>query len=380
MAGRSVVIVGGGIGGLAAAVALRSRGAQVQLYEQAHHFGEVGAGLILRANSLRVLQRVSLGDDVARLGASITDVQYCQADGTVLVQETFGRTAEDTMLGLHRADLVTALAAHLPEEVVHTGHQCVAFAQDAQRAMVTFTSGAQAEAEVVVGADGIHSTLQHDVVAPSEPVFSGTVAYRGLIPAAQVPEWPAGSFRIWLGAGKLLLVYPVRAGELLNFVGAVPADEQMRESWSAPGDPAQLEAAFADGWEPLVSRILAQVKTTFRWGLYDRDPLPHWSRGRLTLLGDAAHPMLPYEGQGANQAIEDGMALATLLQVASAADVADALVRYEVLRHERAAALQQGSRANAALMGVVPPSLTTGVSWVLDYDVEAAASAVREHP
>jgi salicylate hydroxylase len=284
------------------------------------------------------------------------------------------------MLGLHRADLVTDLAAHLPEEVVQTGHQCVAFAQDAQRAMVTFTSGAQAEAEVVVGADGIHSTLQHDVVAPREPVFSGTVAYRGLIPAAQVPEWPAGSFRIWLGAGKLLLVYPVRAGELLNFVGAVPADEQMRESWSAPGDPAQLAAAFADGWEPLVGRILAQVKTTFRWGLYDRDPLPHWSWGRLTLLGDAAHPMLPYEGQGANQAIEDGMALATLLQVASAAEVADALVRYEVLRHERAAALQQGSRVNAALMGVVPPSLTTGVSWVLDYDVEAAASAVREHP
>jgi salicylate hydroxylase len=154
----------------------------------------------------------------------------------------------------------------------------------------------------------------------------------------------------------------------------------MRESWSAPGDPAQLGAAFADGWEPLVGRILAQVKTTFRWGLYDRDPLHHWSRGRLTLLGDAAHPLLPYEGQGANQAIEDGMALATLLQVASAAEVADALVRYEVLRHERAAALQQGSRANAALMGVVPPSLTTGVSWVLDYDVEAAASAVREHP
>jgi salicylate hydroxylase len=185
---------------------------------------------------------------------------------------------------------------------------------------------------------------------------------------------------MWLGAGKLLLVYPVRAGALLNYVGVVPADEEMRESWSAPGDPAQLAAMFADGWDPLVGRLLAQVQSTFRWGLYDRDPLPHWSRGRLTLLGDAAHPMLPYERQGANQAIEDGMALATLLEGTSAAEVADVLARYEAVRQERAAALQQGSRVNAVLKGVVPPSLTTGISWVLNYDVEAAASAVRAHP
>jgi salicylate hydroxylase len=380
MAGLRVVIVGGGIGGLSAAVALRSRGAQVQVYEQAHQFGEVGAGLILQPNSLRVLQRLGIGDDVARLGASITHSQYCQADGTVLAQETFGRTAEDTMLGVHRADVVAALVAHLPAEVVHTGHRCVAFAQDEQRAVVTFSNGVRVEAEVVVGADGIHSTLQRHVVELREPVFSGTVAYRGLIPARQVSEWPAGARRMWLGAGKLLLVYPVRAGELLNYVGVVQASEQMRESWSAPGDPRQLAAEFADGWDPLVGRLLAQVKTTFQWGLYDRDPLPHWSRGRLTLLGDAAHPMLPFERQGANQAIEDGMALATLLQGASAAEVADVLVRYQVLRHERAAALQQGSRVNEALRGLVQPSLTTGLSWVLDYDVEAAARAVRAHP
>ncbi len=379
MAELRVVIVGGGIGGLSAAVALHSRGVQVQVYEQAHQFGEVGAGIILQHNSLRVLDRLGVGDDVARLGASITDSQYCQADGTVLAQETFGRTAEDTMLGLHRSDMVTALAAHLPAGVVHTGHQCVAFAQDERRAVVTFANGVQAEAEVVVGADGIHSTLQRHVVAPREPVFSAIVAYRGLIPAAQVAEWPTGARRMWLGAGKLLLVYPVRAGELLNYVAVVPADEQMRESWSAPGDPAQLAAAFADSWDRLVGRVLAQVKTTFRWGLYDRDPLPHWSRGRLTLLGDAAHPMLPYERQGANQAIEDGMALATLLQGASAAEVADVLVRYEVLRHERAAALQEASRVNAVLRGLAHPSLTTGISWVLDYDVEAAARAVRAH-
>ncbi len=380
MAALNVVIVGGGIGGLSAAVALRSRGAQVEVYEQAHQLGEVGAGLILQPNSLRVLERLGVGDRVARVGASITDWRYCQADGTVVSQEAFGHTAGDTMLGLYRPDLVAALVESLPERVVHTGHQCVAFAQDNQRAVVTFANGVRVEAEVVVGADGIHSTLQRHVVEPREPVFSGTVASRGVIPARKVPEWPAGARRMWIGQGRFLLVFPVRAGELLNYVGVVHTDEPLRESWSAPGDPAQLAAAFADGWDPLVGRLLAQVETTFRWGLYDRDPLTSWSRGRLTLLGDAAHPMLPYSRQGANQAIEDGMALATLLQGASAADVPDVLVRYQVLRRDRTAALQQSSRVNAERTGLVKPSLTAGLSWVLDYDVEAVARAIRAHP
>ena len=284
------------------------------------------------------------------------------------------------MLGLYRPDLVAALVASLPAGVVRTGHQCVAFAQDDQRAVVTFANGVRVEAEVVVGADGIHSTLQRHVVEPRAPVFSGTVAARGVIPARRVPEWPAGARRMWIGPGRFLLVYPVRAGELLNYVGVVHTDEPLRESWSAPGDAAQLAAAFAEGWDPLVGRLLAQVETTFRWGLYDRDPLTCWSRGRLTLLGDAAHPMLPYDRQGANQAIEDGMALATLLQGASAADVPDVLVRYQVLRRDRTAALQESSRVNAERTGLVKTSLTAGLSWVLDYDVEAAASAIRAHP
>jgi salicylate hydroxylase len=284
------------------------------------------------------------------------------------------------MLGVYRPDLVAVLVASLPEGVMHTGHQCVAFAQDDRHAVVTFANGARVEADVVVGADGIHSTLQPHVVEPREPVFSGTMAYRGVIPAGRVPEWPAGARRMWLGQGKFLLVYPLRAGELLNYVGVVVADEQKRESWSAQGDPAQLAAAFADGWDPLVGRLLAQVETTFEWGLYDRDPLIRWSRGRLTLLGDAAHPMLPYSRQGANQAVEDGMALATLIQGSSGADVPDVLVRYQVLRRDRTAALQQSSRVNAERAGLVKPSLNAGIDWVLDYDVEDAARVLRPHP
>ena len=146
-----------------------------------------------------MLEQLGVGDCVARVGAFITDWQYCQADGTIVSQETFGHTAGDTMLGVYRPDLVDALVASLPEGVVRTGHRCVALAQDDQRAVVTFANGVRVEAEVVVGADGIHSTLQRQVVEPREPVFSGTVAARGVIPARRVPEWPAGARRMWIG-------------------------------------------------------------------------------------------------------------------------------------------------------------------------------------
>jgi salicylate hydroxylase len=166
----------------------------------------------------------------------------------------------------------------------------------------------------------------------------------------------------------------MRSGELRNFVGFVPADQQMRESWSAPGDPAALAAEFA-GWDPQLERLLQQVDTTFRWGLYDRDPLPHWTRGRLTLLGDAAHAMLPHMGQGANQAIEDGMALAVLLRQLGTADLPDALIRYQKLRRGRTAAIQQGSRTNAQHLDSEDPNMGERPSQ--DYDVEAAAEALR---
>jgi salicylate hydroxylase len=150
---------------------------------------------------------------------------------------------------------------------------------------------------------------------------------------------------MWLGKAKHFLAFPVRAGELVNYVGFVPADAEMKESWSAPGDPAVLRREFA-GWDPRIERLLAQVQTTFRWALYDREPLPTWTRGRLTLLGDAAHPMLPHLGQGANQAIEDGIALATILARAERASAPSALVAYERLRRERVAAVQRGAREN----------------------------------
>jgi salicylate hydroxylase len=187
-----------------------------------------------------------------------------------------------------------------------------------------------------------------------------------------------------MGEGKHFLVYPVRRGELVNYVGFVPTDEAMRESWSAPGDPTVLAAEFA-GWDPRVEGLLAQVEHTFRWGLYDREPLPTWTRGRLTLLGDAAHPMLPHVGQGANQAIEDGMALAAALSGAQRGDETAALAGYEQLRRNRTSEIQRGARANGRRydsayddLAVRDAEIAASVRfrrWLYDYDVLAPEAA-----
>lgn len=342
-----IVIVGGGIGGLFAANALLKHGFEVALYEQAPALGEVGAGVFLTPNSVRQLQRVGLGPAVERFGARVgPESRYFRHDGSpiapVQVTDSAGWNAT---FGMHRADLVGFLAEALPRGIVRTGHRCIGCVQDRDTVRLAFDNGASAEGDLVIAADGIHSELRPFVFPPSLPVFSGTVAYRGLVPRERLASWPQDAWQMWLGHTKHFLAFPVRAGTLINYVGFVPADEQMKESWTAPGDPDALRAEFA-GWDPRVEALLREVQMTFRWALYDREPLPTWTRGRLTLLGDAAHPMLPHLGQGANQSIEDGMALATILAKRETASVTAALQAYEQLRRERVAAVQRGAREN----------------------------------
>jgi salicylate hydroxylase len=257
---------------------------------------------------------------------------------------------------MHRADLVEMLAAALPPGVVHTGHRCSGFEQTGDVARVSFANGAIVEGDLVIAADGIHSELRRHVTPPSRPVFHGSVAYRGVIAHRRIPHWPTDSWLMWLGKGKHFLTFPLRGGELINYVGFVPADQEMKESWSAPGDPEILREEFA-GWDPRIGALLSQVEATFRWALYDREPLPNWTRGRLTLLGDAAHPMLPHLGQGANQSIEDGMALATILASANRETAPAALLAYERLRRERVALVQRGARENGLRYDSANPDL-----------------------
>jgi salicylate hydroxylase len=373
-----VAIIGGGIGGAGAANALLQHGLDVKVYEQASALTEVGAGVAIQPNGLRVLRRLGFDTDIVRYGALWAAAQQRRANGAFIFQQASGIE----FYGMHRADLLEMLVDRLPAGIIEIGHRCVGFAQDGEQATVTFANGASVTADVVVGADGIHSALQPYVVEPTPPISSGAMAYRGVLPAASV-DWPAGVMRNWLGAGKRFMVYPVRANELVNYVGFVPTDEQPKESWSAPGDPAALAAEFA-GWDPLVEALLAQVTTCFRWGLYDREPLPRWSRGRLTLLGDAAHPMLPHGGQGANQALEDGLALATVLAQADRASVPEALRIYESVRRERTAGVQAMSRTNRAYYEASTDldrrdrELGRQIgdrTWIWNYDAEAEAQA-----
>jgi salicylate hydroxylase len=387
----SVVIIGGGIGGLFAANALIACGFDVSVHEQAPSLGEVGAGVFLTPNSVRQLQRVGLGHQVERWGARVGHgSHYFRHDGVpiapVQVTDSAGWNAT---FGMHRADLVEMLAGALPSGVVRTGHRGTGFEQTGEVARVSFANGAVAEGDVVIAADGIHSELRHHAAPPSRPVFHGSVAYRGVLPHRRIPHWPTDCWQMWLGKGKHFLSFPVRSGELINYVGFVPADAEMKESWSAPGDPDVLRREFW-GWDPRIGSLLNQVEKTFRWALYDREPLPSWTRGRLTLLGDAAHPMLPHLGQGANQSIEDGMALATILALMSRASVPAALLAYERLRRERVAAVQRGARENGmrydssyADLGVRDAEISAHAAFrrrLYDHDVvpeaQAAAAAL----
>jgi salicylate hydroxylase len=381
-----VAIVGGGIGGAAAASALARRGVGVRLFEQAPALTEVGAGVALQPNGIRMLRQLGLGPALSQYGARWLDPQYRRSDGSFIAPMwPPERGDEIEFYGMHRADLLHLFVARLPADIIATDHKCVGFEQDEHEAIISFANGRREVADVVIAADGIHSKLQEFVVAPSAPLFSGSVAYRGLITAGSV-AWPRGAMRNWLGAGKHFLVYPVRCDELINYVGFVRTDEQLRESWSAAGDPAALAQAFA-GWDPMVEAITAQANTTFRWGLYDREPLPAWTRGRLTLLGDAAHPMLPHVGQGANQAIEDAVALATVLARADRNSAAQALSIYETLRRARTARVQRSARVNGARydgasndLGARDQQLAAQAqerAWIWNYDagLEAAAAA-----
>jgi salicylate hydroxylase len=380
------VVVGGGIGGIAAAVALTQAGIDVQVHEQARQLTEVGAGVSLAPNGLLMLERLGVGDGIRRLGVRYAASQLRLPDGRPVPHEPYQFAVAGQNIGIHRADLLALLAGQLPPGTVRTGHRCTDFRPDASAsgnasdnasATVGFADGSTVTADVVIGADGIHSVLQGFVVAPAEPVFSGVVAYRGLVPSLQ--EYPAGTIRMWMGEGRHFLVFPVRAGQLLNYVGFVSSATAVRESWSAAGDPAALAAHFA-GWDPLIGQVIAAISgpggSGFQWGMYDRAPLPTWGTGRLTLLGDAAHPMLPHLGQGVNQALEDAVALATLLGAsASPADVPRALAAYEELRRDRTARVQLGSRRQGAGWDSSGSQLVDR-RWIYEYDAWAEALAL----
>jgi len=271
-------------------------------------------------------------------------------DGRLLTRQRLADLCEQNFgapyYHLHRPDLLEVLAAALPDGVLHLDHRCVGLIQHAEKVEVKFHDGLTADADLVVGADGIHSTVRSLILGPESPRFSGHVAYRGLVPAARLAHLGLEvNASMWWGPDHHFVHYFVGEGaRYVNWV-AIGRGEWRIESWTARGEIADALKEFA-GWHPQVGAIINAADFTNRWALYDRDPLPNWTVGRVTLLGDAAHAMLPYMAQGAVQSIEDAVLAKCLERVDASNDIRAALQRYEEILRPRASRCQAGSRAN----------------------------------
>jgi salicylate hydroxylase len=342
-------VIGGGIGGLSAALSLLRAGFDVYVYEQARELGEVGAGIQISPNASRVLHGLGLADELATMG--VRPQAWHQRrwdDGRTLLRTPLAGAIESAFgfphYQTHRADLLFTLARAVPADRVHLQHRLTDFADHGDRVEARFANGARIETDVLVAADGIHSTARRHLFDPEEPNFTGCAAYRGLVPAERLRDLDLEvTAQVWLGPGRHFVHYFVQQERLVNFVAIVDQDAWARESWTDRGDVDEALAAY-EGWHPQVRAILGAVDEIFIWGLFDRKPLERWAAGRVALLGDACHAMLPFMAQGAAQAIEDGATLAACL--ADRSDAPEALRLYERLRIPRASRIQTLSTQN----------------------------------
>jgi salicylate hydroxylase len=349
----TIAIVGGGIGGLAAALALLRRGIDVTVFEQAPELQEIGAGIQISANGTRVLHALGLAGDLARVQVIPTGKEI-RLWSTGQTWKLFDLGAESVArygfpyITIHRGDLHQVLIAGVrrakPDAIV-TGHKCTGLTQDGAGARLTFENGAAVSAPLVIGADGIHSVVRQSLFGPDNPEFTGIVTWRGVMPMQAVPPQISRTVGTnWVGPGAHVIHYPLRRGELLNFVGLVERSDWTLESWTAQGTQADLARDFR-GWHDDVHAMISLIEAPYIFALKGRPPMPAWSVGRATLLGDACHPMLPMLAQGAVMALEDAFVLARCL--AACDDHAEAFARYESARRDRTARAVNGSAENA---------------------------------
>ena len=344
-----IVVAGAGIGGLAAAGLLRRAGHEVILLERSTAFGEIGAGIQIAPNASRVIAALGLADELAHIGTTAERAVYrrWEDDGEIMSTPIGNAHVErygHPYYNVYRPDLIDLLATGLDGVDVRFGCEVIGAGNTADGAVVELASGEVLDGDAVVAADGIKSAVRTSVFGEMPGRFSGWVAYRAMVPRERVADLPI-EITNRLGPGRHLVSYFVgRDQRLLNLVCVVPEASWDVESWSEPGDLSDLRAFFAD-WSPGCLAILDQVEEpVYRWALYDREPLGRWTDGRITLLGDACHPMVPFMAQGACMAIEDGAVLARCLDHDASID--DALLRYERVRLPRAAKLQNASWRN----------------------------------
>ncbi|MDM0109650.1 FAD-dependent monooxygenase [Variovorax sp. J22R24] len=354
----SMAIIGGGMGGLTAGLAALQVGIDVQVYEQATSLREIGAGVQISPNASRVLHRLGLADALARTGVKpLAWHQRRWDNGRTLLRTPLAHSMEAAFgfphYQMHRADVLNALVDAFPQERLHAGERFAAFVDHGDHVEVSFESGRRIEVDVLVGADGIHSSVRRALHGSDDARFTGCVAYRGLAPADRLSGLGLElTSQVWMGPDKHFVHYFVRNQELVNFVAVIEQDCWTAESWIDRGDVDEARSSFA-GWHPQVQTIIGAVDETFKWALFDRPPMERWSMGRVTLLGDACHAMLPFMAQGAAQAIEDAATLTACLASRTHNEVTDALAQYETLRLPRASRLQALSAANKSRFHLV---------------------------
>jgi salicylate hydroxylase len=390
-----IAVVGGGIGGLTAARALLRRGLEVHVYESSPELKEIGAGVALGPNAMKALRALDLEASVRAIGYQSPVQQLrtwkgrviSKTDATVAAQR-FGANG----CTIHRADLLDVLAQSIPSGIVTLSSRCEAITSSDSVAAARFTDGSEIEADVIIGADGIHSAVRASLFGPDAPQFTGKICYRSVIPVAALPAKRLEPYEgLWLGPHGALVVYGVRRGELINVVAHYEDATYKHESWIAECDRDEILGRYRR-WHASLRELFAAGETWYKWALYDRDPIPSWTKGRVTILGDAAHPMLPYLGQGAGQAIEDGCVLAAALDKLGD-DPVGALGLYERSRRPRASRVVLTSRARGDDNHLVSPvaalgrdlriavrkrfskDLTgRGESWIAEYDAGSPAA------
>ena len=334
-----VAIVGAGIGGLTAAIALHRRNIDVDVYEQSPQIAEIGAGVSLSPNAIKAVRALGLDDQIAAIGFE-SDNQVVRAWNTgdilskVFRKGVYQKEFGAPYLSVHRADLVEVLRQQLPDNLIHLEARCTEVETGNNGARVRFANGEKVEADLVVGADGIRSVVRQSLFGRDAPRFTGSVCWRGLVPLdAFPPGLISTDLTLYMGPRSHVIHFMVRRGTLVNFVAHVETDSWTQESWTQECERSEVMETFKGWHEPLL-RLLGSSDRYYKWALYDRDPLESWSKGRVTLLGDAAHAMLPHIGQGACMAIEDGYVLADLVSQ-HPDNLNEALRLYERLRVPR---------------------------------------------
>ncbi len=349
-----ISVVGGGLGGLAAALFLRRAGLDATVYEQMSELREMGAGIVIPPNMVRPLMSLGLADELHAFAVQLDAAWEFRRweDGRVLFVQAMGdecqRLYGTPCYVAHRADLLALFQRALPARAIQLDHRCVELRQGASAAELMFAhrDGQRTKVitDVVIGADGIHSFVREAIVSQTDVRFSGLCAYRCLVPADNAPSIALRPVQtLWLGPGRHFVHYPISGSRLVNVVAITPAGDWRTESWTADGQISSLLAEF-EHWDKRLCQLITSATDTKRWALFDRDPLERWTAGCIGLLGDAAHPMLPFFAQGAAQAIEDAAVLAACLRDADRGSAAQALRRYESIRRPRASQVQVMSR------------------------------------